>query len=199
MVIGDQSKSQRVGNRADERETTAEIPSTLKLPQSPELEEYRASMRQFLVTREQTKGSVVGRKQDNNRPGVLNHCAISIDQREQSPESQWMDLETLRRKHELMMFDTGLVEKGTRSLTPVQRISSPSCRQHNHHHCINKQSRHFYRECCSASPSSKSALSGKKHSKLNAHSQMDVQPCGYYHPLGYPRNTVNDQVSEQCQ
>ncbi|EXJ86409.1 hypothetical protein A1O3_03360 [Capronia epimyces CBS 606.96] len=179
------SKSQSNLERPAARGIIAKSIPMSKTSQSAELDEYTESMRHFLATLEQSNANQTHAGRCRNRSGTQSHSSGSDSNsgsssgREKSPEFQWMDLASLRRKHDSTNFEDGLIGNGSCVTKGPARLSG---RHHHHRHCISKDTarHHHHRECRTADPTGKAHLS-KKHAahaaKTKASSQARAISC----------------------
>ncbi|EXJ80216.1 hypothetical protein A1O1_08358 [Capronia coronata CBS 617.96] len=159
-------KSKTIMKGPDVRATRAKPAPMSKMTQSAELDEYTASMRHFLAVMDRTSANDIsaGDRRDSLDGQMDSGGSSSSSEREKSPEFQWMDLASLRRKHDSVRFDNGFTGNGGAPSKSLARSSSSRQHHYTHslHHCIGQDGRQYHRECRSTSPAGKTMLSKKR-------------------------------------
>ena len=115
-----------------------------KMTQSAELDEYTASMRQYLTNVE--NAARMGRKdsESSRSSGRNESVSSSSDDREKSPEFRWMDLASVRKEHgSIIQNPAGGHEN---------RVSKSSPKPASHHHHAAKDLRQHHRESSAIEP-----------------------------------------------
>lgn len=181
-VTSHRRKRHGISSKSDVMGTTTKPTPMSRMSHSTELDEYRASMRHFLSTVEQSGGFNASSVRDRDSSDAqVDSGSSSGSEREKSPEFQWMDLASLRRKHDSVSFENQPLGNGSGMAKSAARSSS-SRHHHLHHHCIGKDGRHYQRECLSASPAGKSLLN-KKHKAHAVQARSRLQAEGVAVPV----------------
>lgn len=151
-----------------------------RMTQSAELDEYTASMRNFLASVED-RANHVGTDRDN-RSGSESEAStsrgssgrsISGSERSKSPEFRWMDLDSVRREHGGVNLNCGEGGGNENRISKAPNKTSPPHHHHHHHHHHShrhgttggrdsRQHHTYQRNPRSTSPGGKALLS-KKH------------------------------------
>jgi hypothetical protein len=121
-----------------------------RISQSAELDDYTASMRQYLATVEQTQSR--RKDSESSRGGDRRSEIVSGRDREKSPEFRWMDLDNLRKEHG---HTTGGIPNGIEAL--IAKNASKAGGHHHHHN--GKDPRSPHRDHRSGSPAGKAMAS----------------------------------------
>ncbi|OAG38412.1 hypothetical protein AYO21_07395 [Fonsecaea monophora] len=164
------SKSQTIVQGPSPHPTSSAPVETIpmsKLTHSAELDEYTASMRNYLASVDhagQDDSRSSGSDTDSRRSSVRSE-RVDGGEREKSPEFRWMDLASLRREHGSVNLSLPSAGKGTENRIAKSTVKSTSHHHHHHHHHqIGKDPRQLQRDHRSSSPGGKALLS-KRHAK----------------------------------
>ncbi|KIX93716.1 uncharacterized protein Z520_10622 [Fonsecaea multimorphosa CBS 102226] len=131
-----------------------------KLTHSTELDEYTASMRNYLANVDHPGHSSRNSGSDtDSRRSSLRSESVDGSEREKSPEFRWMDLASVRRDHGSVNLSFPSVGKGTENRVSKSTVKSTSL---HHHHQVGKDPRQHQRDHRSSSPGVKALLS-KRH------------------------------------
>jgi len=166
--ISKRSKAQHIAN--DTSATSAKPRPMSKLCQSDQLEEYTASMRNYLAIVGDGRSASPKRARMSETESTDSSGSSSGSERERSPEFRWMDLASVRKEHgsvDLAEFAHGNRRMKVRAAKQVHRRPDPGVGKENGHH----------REHRSASPSLKS-MNNKRQVSLAAHNRAHLPDMG---------------------
>jgi hypothetical protein len=150
-----------------------------KISQSAELDEYTASMRNYLASVENGRRQSISDRTDSASSSSNGNSSGS--DREKSPEFQWMDLAAVRRTHGVVESTKVANSNGVSKSVRMKQVNRPQSPRIG----ISKDSRHYLhqyrqRENRSTSPGVKSA--NKKHISYVGQSQMHCQAAAISSP-----------------
>jgi len=150
-----------------------------KISQSAELDEYTASMRNYLASVENGRRQSISDRTDSASSSSNGNSSGS--DREKSPEFQWMDLAALRRAHGAVDVSKVGNSNGVSKSVRMKQVNRP----HSPRIGISKDSRHYLhqhrqRENRSTSPGVKST--SKKHISYVGQSQIHCRAAAISSP-----------------
>lgn len=129
-----------------------------RMAPSAELDEYTASMRDYLANVENRMNGSRKDSTDGNVKRVAGRIeSVNGNDREKSPEFRWMDLASVRKEH-------GNVAQGFPGAAD-NRISKSIPKSNAHHHHAGKDPRQLHRDHRASSPAGK-AISSKRNPVL---------------------------------
>ncbi|KIW47422.1 uncharacterized protein PV06_00119 [Exophiala oligosperma] len=175
-AISNRLKTQGIANGPNPKGMVTPPASMSKMSRSAELDEYTASMRNYLAGVENGRGQSTRDRRAESISSNSN-ADSSGSEREKSPEFQWMDLAAVRRAHGTVdlnrLPNSNGVSKSVRT-KQVNRPRSPTIG-------IPKDSRHYLhqhrqRETRSISPGIEGVK--KKHISHARRSQLHLQRLG---------------------
>jgi hypothetical protein len=161
-----------------------------KISQSAELDEYTASMRNYLASVENGRRQSISDRTDSASSSSNGNSSGS--DREKSPEFQWMDLAAVRRAHGVVESNKAANSNGVSKSVRMKQVNRPQSPRIG----ISKDSRHYLhqyrqRENRSTSPGVKSA--SKKHISYVGQSQMHCQAAAISSPeKNFPLTVCHD-------